>query len=338
MALQSLDRELIADYATKGSDAAFRALVARHADLVYATALRQLGDPGLAQEVTQNVFIALARKSARLGAMETIAGWLYRCAIFESKTRMRSEMRRRQREEIAAALAAREREGESPIAALAPLLDEALLNLREGDRMALVLRFLEDRSLRDVGAVLGVDEDAARKRVSRALERVTEFFRQRGFAVAAAGVAMLLCDSAHAAPAAVVMSSANAGLACGGAASGLGLVLFHLMSLTKAQVAIMVALLIAAPATWQWHARTLAARSAQTIRVNQFRGQSDAAGTNGDPRFFGANKFGTGSFGTGSFGAMSLQSNPASSPPRAAGAPSNFISPVNSTNSYELKN
>src|SRR2546423_10955253 len=149
----SLDRELVTAYAARGSETAFRALVTRHVPLVYATALRQVGDAGLAEEITQNVFIALARKAPRLAGIETLAGWLHRTSILEAKARIRSELRRDRREEMAAEATALEREGTSPLETLVPLLDEGLLNLRAGDRLALVPRFLEARSPRDVGQI-----------------------------------------------------------------------------------------------------------------------------------------------------------------------------------------
>jgi RNA polymerase sigma factor (sigma-70 family) len=246
------DAQLVTAYAAEGSETAFRSLVARHVSLVYATALRQVGDRGLAEEITQNVFVALARKAGRLGRSETIAGWLHRAAILESKARLRAELRRHRREEVAAQIAAIEREGTSPFDTLVPLLDEGLLNLRQGDRLALVLRFLEERSLQDVGQALGLDEDAARKRVSRALDRLAEFFRQRGLVVpAAAGVAAVFTNATQAAPAALAGSAAGAGLAAGGAACGLNPALFHLMNLTKTQTAIACAVLCALPLAWQ---------------------------------------------------------------------------------------
>jgi len=201
MTSASADRELVTAYAGNGSETAFRALVTRHVDLVYATALRLLGDAGVAEEVAQNVFVVLARKAPRLGGVETLAGWLHRTAVLEAKARIRAELRRRRREETAAEIATIEREGASPWAALVPLLDEGLLNLRDNDRLALVLRFLEDRSLREVAVVLGVEEDAARKRVARALDRLADFFKKRGLAVpAGTGCATVLMQATQAAP------------------------------------------------------------------------------------------------------------------------------------------
>jgi RNA polymerase sigma factor (sigma-70 family) len=245
------DRDLVRSYAREGSETAFRALVSRHVDLVFATAYRQVGDTGLAEEITQNVFVRLARKATVLAGHETIAGWLHRCAILESKSRFRAEMRRRRREEIAAALAETQRAGRDRTVDLSPLLDEALLQLREGDRMALVLRFLEERSFREVGAALGVDENAARQRVNRALSRMTEFFRRQGVALPTAGGAALLHQATLAAPVGLASSASAAGLAVGGPASGLGVALLSLMNLTKTQTALLCGALVLLPLGWQ---------------------------------------------------------------------------------------
>lgn len=269
------DRELVTCYAREGSEPAFRALVARHVNLVFAAAFRQTGDAGVAEEVAQNVFVALARKAPRLAGHETLAGWLHRTAILEAKARLRADLRRQRREVAAAALDALHREGRSAAEDLTPLLDEGLLNLREGDRLALVLRYLEERSLREVGVLLGVDEDAARKRVSRALDRLAEFFRVRGFAVPSATGSALLAGAVQAAPAGLAASAASAGLAAGGAAGGFPLVLFQLMSLTKTQTAVVCALLAAVPLGWQ--ARALAeVRQTRAMLAAQLAGQQTA--------------------------------------------------------------
>ena len=273
----SPDCELVTAYAAQGSETAFRALVTRHVPLVYATALRQVGDAGLAEEITQNVFIVLARKAPRLAGRRTLAGWLNRTAILETKARVRSELRRGRREETAAQCAALQREGTSPLEALVPLLDEGLLHLRDCDRVALVLRFLEERSLREVGAALGVDEDAARKRVSRALDRLAGFFRQRGFAVpTGGGCAALLANAANAAPAGLAASAVNAGLAGGGVAIGLNLALLKLMTLTKTQTAVLCAIVAAAPLTWQWHSNARATRRQAELSAQIAAGQRSA--------------------------------------------------------------
>jgi RNA polymerase sigma factor (sigma-70 family) len=249
----SADRELVLAYSSEGSEVAFRALVARHVNLVFAAAFRQVGDSGLAEEITQNVFVALARKAPRLVGHETLAGWLHRTAILESKACIRAELRRRRREETAASLATlHPAEASSPYADLTPLLDEALLNLRESDRLAVILRFLEQRSLREVGTMLGIEEDAARKRVARALDRMTQFFRSRGFAVPSAGGMAVLGDAAaQAAPAGLAAVAAGKGLAAGGAATGLPWMLLNWMSWSPTQIACVGALMLAAPVVWQ---------------------------------------------------------------------------------------
>jgi RNA polymerase sigma factor (sigma-70 family) len=255
MTTMSPDHELVNAYAKEGSETAFRALVRRHVDLVYGTALRQVGDPGLAEEIAQNVFVALARKAPRLAGRETLAGWLHRTTILEAKARIRAELRRQRREETAAEMATLEHDGTSPLAALVPLLDEALLHLRESDRLALMLRFLEERSLQEVGQVLGVDEDAARKRVARALDRLTGFFRQRGIAVpAGVGAITLLNQAAIAAPPLVLASVTEASLAAAAPATAVSLLCYHVMAMTKTQTAVVCVLLAALPLGWQWRA------------------------------------------------------------------------------------
>lgn len=239
-------------YAAKGSESAFRALVARHADLVFATALRQVGDRGLAEEISQNVFIALARKAPRLTGCETLAGWLHKCTILEARARIRSELRRRAREQTAAELSDLHHAGESSIQALLPFVDEALLSLREADRLALISRFFEDRALREVGQLLGVDEDAARKRVSRALDKVAAFFKARGFALPAqGGAAVLLAQSVQAAPATLASTAAQAGLSAAGSTSALALVLIQFMAVSKIKLAVACMAVASLPLLWQ---------------------------------------------------------------------------------------
>lgn len=257
MTVSTHDGNLVADYAAHGSEGAFRAVVARHADLVFATALRQCGDRGVAEEVTQNVFVAMARKAPRLAGYSTLAGWLHRTAILEARARIRSELRRKRREVVAADLALAEEAGRDPLEAMEPLLDEGLLSLREGDRMALISRFFESKSLRDVGTALGVDEDAARKRVARALERLAEFFRRKGFAVSgAAGLAALFARGAEAAPFGLAAAAGTAGLGSAGAVGGVNLLILEIMTLSKMKTAVVCALLAAGPILWQRQAES----------------------------------------------------------------------------------
>lgn len=275
MDLAVSDNELVGDYARQGSETAFRALVARHVNLVFGTAFRQTGDVGMAEEVAQNVFLALARKAPRLVGHETLAGWLHRTALLESKARIRSEWRRQRREETAAALASIEMTAGSPMEELKPLLDEGLISLRESDRLVLVLRFLEERSLGEVAAILGVNEEAARKRVSRAVRSLSAFFQVRGFSLPSASGAALLQQSAVSAPPGLAATAAASGLATsvGGGSGGMALTIFwQVMQLTKTPTTLVCALLVGAPIAWQERTARDVQRDHQ-LAVRQFSEQ-----------------------------------------------------------------
>ena len=249
------DNQLIAEFNARRSEEAFAALVRQHVNLVFATALRQVGDAGAAEEITQNVFVALAQAAGKLGSHPTIAGWLHQTALNKSREWLRSELRRRKREQVAVNLDLARAEGDSVWSSLVPLLDEALLELREPDRLAVILHFMEGRTFHEVGSALGIGEDTARKRVNRCLDQLTHFFRRRGFAAPAlvAG-APLFALSSHAAPAGLAASATTAGLAAAHSATTSTLTLIKgalkIMAWTKAKTAIVTgAILVAAVGT-----------------------------------------------------------------------------------------
>lgn len=254
------DATLIGTYAREGSEDAFRTLVTRHVDLVFAAAFRQVYDRGIAEEITQEVFATLARKAPRLAGHETLAGWLHRTAVLAAKARIRTELRRRRRETESAILEPSTPDASAFVDELTPLLDEALLGLRESDRTAVILRYFEERSLRDIGETLGVDEDTARKRVTRALARLGDFFKSRGIRIPAGGGAAVFANALHAAPTGLKASVVTAGLAAGKPATGAGLLLLHLMALKKTQLAALGVLLVAGSLAWQ-HAALARART-----------------------------------------------------------------------------
>lgn len=165
------DDLLISEFSAQRSERAFGALVRQHVHLVFATALRQVADAGAAEEITQDVFVALAQSAGKLKPHPTIAGWLHQTALNKSREWLRSELRRRKREQVSVNLALAAAEGDSVWASLIPLLDEALLELCEPDRLAVILHFMESRTFREVGSTLGVGEDAARKRVNHCLDQ-----------------------------------------------------------------------------------------------------------------------------------------------------------------------
>jgi RNA polymerase sigma factor (sigma-70 family) len=198
------DEELLRAYAADGSESAFTELVRRHAGAVQAAALRQTGNRELAQEITHAVFLQLARKARSLRSNVVLLGWLLRAARFAAIDALRSNVRRQQREASFLAMqsieaASSQAETETVWSRIEPLLDEALWRLREKDRHALLLRFFENKTLAAVGAALGIPEDAARKRVHRALERLQAQLRHRGAIAPAAILPGLL--SSQAAPA-----------------------------------------------------------------------------------------------------------------------------------------
>src|SRR5262249_5039285 len=146
-------------------------LVRRHTDLVYSTARRRVVDTALAQEVTQIVFIRLAKAPPRLDTEAQLVGWLHRTTVHVSIDLWRSETRRRAREQHAVAMQ-NDRTEEAAWSELRPVLDEALDGLNEDDRQVVLLRFFEQRTMADLGRACGVSEDAAKMRVSRALDRL----------------------------------------------------------------------------------------------------------------------------------------------------------------------
>ena len=208
------DNGLLQEFAASRSEAAFAAVVRQHVNLVFATAYRQLGNHGLAEEVTQSVFVALARRAGSLGRHPTVTGWLHKATLLECRRVLRTELRRQRCEQVAIAVGTVSAAGESVWASLVPLLDDALLELNEKDRLAVLLRFLEEKPLREVGEALGASEDAAQKRVARALIQMTDFFRQRGFAVPAlTASAPLFAAAMQAAPAGLANTVVVASLA-----------------------------------------------------------------------------------------------------------------------------
>ena len=220
------DAELLRRYVAQKSDAAFAELVHRRVDLVYSIALRQVGgDVHLAQDVTQKVFTALAHKAPTLLDRQVLSGWLYRSAQYAASDLVRSERRRRVRELESSRMndLTASADPASDWDRLRPLLDEALAELDDPARDAIALRFFESRPFADIGRALQLTEEAARKRVDRALDQLSGILSRRGVTstVAAVGAA-LAQQAAVAAPAGLSATVAGAALA-GATATGVGL-------------------------------------------------------------------------------------------------------------------
>ncbi len=200
------DWELLREYAQQDSETAFATLVERHIPLVYSAAVRQTNNPALAEDITQGVFVLLAGKASKINDKTILAGWLYRAARNLAQTALRTERRRRQREAAAAQLDIGSPEPDL-WEQVAPALDEAMAQLGETDRNALLLRFFQNKKLLEVGLALGLTEEAAKKRVARAVNKLRNLFVQRGIALTGAALAgVLTARAVHAAPAALVAS------------------------------------------------------------------------------------------------------------------------------------
>ena len=266
------DSELLRRYAEDRSEAAFAELVKRRVGLVYSVAVRQCGgDAHLAEDVTQRVFSDLARKAAELAARPVLSGWLYRSAQFAASDVVRSERRRRAREEenylmnetiAGAADAGASADWEK----LRPVIDAAMAELGEEDRDAVALRFLEEKSFAEIGRRLEVSEEAARKRVTRAVGKLQGLLARRGVTSTEAALVLVLANQAAATVpaglAASVTSGALAGAGLAGmAAAGGGVAIF--MGTTKLTVGLIGAAAIAGiGAAWWGTSQAQVARAA----------------------------------------------------------------------------
>jgi len=183
------DMALVREFAARQSEPAFASLVERHLGLVHSAAVRQTGDPHLAEEITQAVFILLARKARSLGPDTILSAWLYRATRYAAADALKIQ-RRRQRHEQEAYMQSTLNEPDADAwAQVAPLLDEAMAELGERDRAALVLRFFENKPLHEIAGALKLTEDAAQKRVARALEKLRGIFTKRGVTLTGAAIA-----------------------------------------------------------------------------------------------------------------------------------------------------
>lgn len=245
------DAELLRRYAAQRSEAAFAELVQRRLDLVYSVALRQVGgDVHLAQDVTQRVFADLARKATQLADRTVLSGWLYRSAQYAASDVVRSERRRRAREQQTQIM--NEIISSDPTSAAGwekfrPVLDQVLGELADTDRDAIALRFLEEQSFPEIGRALRLSEDAARKRVERALDKMHALLARRGVTSTTAALALTLtgqaATSAPAGLAGAVTGTALAGAVVGTVGGGGWLVAF--MSMSKIQVGIVATVALA---------------------------------------------------------------------------------------------
>lgn len=233
------DGNLLREYSERNSERAFAELVQRHVDFVYGVALRQLdGNVHRAKDVVQCVFADLARKAGPLSDRVTLVGWLHISVHHAAAQLRRSEQRRKRREEEAHIMQEHLRESASQPdwEHLRPVLDTAISELSDPDREAVLLRFFEQRPFAEIGATLQIGEEASRKRVARALDRLHSQLARRGITSTAAAIGTLLANQiAIAAPAGFATAVTSAALAAGATGSGISTTvgLLKFMSTTK---------------------------------------------------------------------------------------------------------
>ncbi len=211
------DQQLLREYTERRSEVAFAELVRRHVDFVYSAALRMVRDPHLAEDVSQGVFLALAQQARQLRERAVLSGWLHRTARNLAANTVRTEERRRAREQESAAMNdLLSAEPGADWEDIALQLDAVLGELEEGDRDALLLRYFERKSAREMAQTLGVSDEAAQKRVSRAVERLREGLAGRGVTIGATGLALAISANAIKAAPAGLAASISSAAALGG--------------------------------------------------------------------------------------------------------------------------
>jgi RNA polymerase sigma factor (sigma-70 family) len=246
--MNDTDLELLGRYTRLHIEDAFSEVVRRHVAFVYSAALRQVRSPQLAEEVTQSVFIDLARQAAMLTPNTVLTAWLYQVTRRTAIDVIRREANRQAREQIATEMNALKTDpGEWTH--IEPLLDEAMHTLEVTDRAAVLLRYFENKSLKEVGTALGSSENAAQKRLSRAIERLKDFFARHGIKVGESALAVIISANA--------VQSAPAGLAATVSAAA-ALTGIHVLTtstaavgkaltMTAMQKALITAVLVAVP-------------------------------------------------------------------------------------------
>lgn len=256
------DGDLLRQYAETGSEEAFSELVHRHLPLVYSAALRQArGNAPLAEDVSQTVFIDLARKAASLSRRQVLAGWLFTSTRMAACKALHREYRRQLREQISVSIQEMNSDGSNDHTELRDVLDHAMSKLGVRERDVLLLRFFQGKDLKMVGVALGVSEDAARMRVTRALEKLRALVAKRGVALSAAALGGALTTEAIAAvPAGLAGTISAVAVTSAGASAGTA-ALLKFLTLTKLKsgaIGAIVLVSLAVPVLLQHRALQLA--------------------------------------------------------------------------------
>ncbi|MCC7376376.1 MAG: sigma-70 family RNA polymerase sigma factor [Verrucomicrobiales bacterium] len=242
---RAIDGDPWRQFAETQSEAAFNDVVGQHLDLVYSTAVRRChGDEALAKDVAQIVFADLSRKARQLPRDIVLAGWLYRHTTFVASKAVRTELRRRERDQVA--VDTHQRGEDVDWSQVAPILEDAMGELPHQDRDAIVLRYLNRQSLADVGSAFGISPDAARMRVDRAMDRLRALLARRGVTSTAAAIAMAIGHHAVFAAPAGLAATVIGSVALTGTTVGVSTGFIALMSTAKIQLGLATLVAISA--------------------------------------------------------------------------------------------
>jgi RNA polymerase sigma-70 factor, ECF subfamily len=243
------DEQYLRAWAEQADETAFRTLVGRYAGFIYGAALRRVGDAGLAEEITQDVFARLSQNAARLVGHPAISGWLHRAAMLLALDRLRRRSRAERR--IAQLSQMTTPTAADPLAEALPHLDEALDQLASRDREVLVLHFFDRLTFPEIATRLGGTADAARMRNNRALSALSATLRKKGVTLSVTALSTGLGGTfAQAAPATLAIIPAALGA---GKVSALSVIIHALetMKLAKAAALTALALVLATPLIFQ---------------------------------------------------------------------------------------
>ncbi|WP_367871686.1 RNA polymerase sigma factor [Luteolibacter sp. Populi] len=216
--MKDTDGQLLQSFATDRDEDAFRLLAKRHLGLVFHTALRRTGNRPLAEEICQNVLLAMARKSGTLAKEPgCLPGWLHRATLYEASKAMRAEssyQRRKQQGQDETAADADANFTDPAWCEALPHLDLALDKLPEADRRIILLHYFEGHPFPRIAERLGKNLTAIQKQSQRALEKLSRILRTKGIALSVTALgAGLATQTAKAVPEALVHSASSFAIA-----------------------------------------------------------------------------------------------------------------------------
>jgi RNA polymerase sigma factor (sigma-70 family) len=272
------DQDLLGQFTREQSQDAFTMLVHRHLNLVYSAALRQVRSPQLAEEVSQTVFTQLAHSAANLKSETVLTAWLYQATRNAAIDVVRHEARRQAREKIAIQMSDMN-DAPANWTRIEPILDDAMQSLDDKDRAAILLRYFENKSLREVGEALGSSEDAAQKRVSRAVDQLRQFLSKRKVTVGAGGlVALVSANAVQGAPLGMAAAiAAGTFIAPTAVSTSTALTVSKAIAMTTIQKTIIVVVAAAAVAGGVYQARQISNLREQVRELQQQQqAQADA--------------------------------------------------------------